>query len=133
MAFEGECFCGAIAYRIAGDLVEPRCCHCSRCRKAFSGSGSAYAEVVPAEFAWVRGESELATYGDTRRFALRFCKICGSTLCGYYAGTIHGITLGSLNGEPEVVIEKHIFVDSKAAWDVIGDSAPQFRAGPTQP
>ena len=126
--YEGECFCGAIAYRVDGDLIEPRCCHCSRCRKAFGGTGSAYAEVVADEFTWVRGESAVRTYGDTERRALGFCAQCGSTLCAYVAGRVHGITLGTLNRTPPLTITRHVFVASKASWDVIGGSAPQFAA-----
>ena len=123
MRLEGECFCGGIRYRITGLLIEPRCCHCSRCRKAFNGSGSAYAEVTANEFPWLLGEADLAIYSGTKRFSLGFCR-----LCGLLDGEIHGITLGTLDGEPGVVIEKHIFVGSKVDWDVIGDNAPQFLA-----
>jgi len=77
-------------------------------------------------FVWSRGESELTTYGSAQGFALGFCRICGSTLCGLYCDDVHGITLGSLISDPGIVIEKHIFVDSKASWDVIGGDAPQF-------
>jgi hypothetical protein len=36
------------------------------------------------------------------------------------------VTLGSVDGDPGVRIEMHIFVGSKAAWDHIGGDAPQF-------
>jgi hypothetical protein len=132
MTLEGECFCGAIGYRINGALINARSCHCSRCRKVFSGSGSACAEVDSKTFLWSRGESELTTYGSPQGFALGFCRICGSTLCGLYFGDIHGVTLGSLISDPGIVIEKHIFVDSKATWDVLGGDAPQFAGSPIQ-
>jgi hypothetical protein len=124
--FEGECFCGVIGYRIDGALIEPRSCHCSRCRKVFSGSGSAYAEVTAGTFSWARGEPALKIFGDTAGFAVGFCSHCGSTLCGLFNGTIHGITLGTLNGDPPLTIEKHLFVASKATWDIIGGDAPRY-------
>ena len=43
----GGCFCGRVRYRVDAPLRGGRSCHCSRCRKAFSGAGSAYAEVQP--------------------------------------------------------------------------------------
>jgi hypothetical protein len=128
--YEGECFCGAIAYRVDGELIEPRSCHCSRCRKTFGGSGSAYAEVVADEFAWVRGASGVHIYGDVERRALGFCEQRGSTLCAYVAGHVHGITLGTLNGMPPLTITRHVFVASEAPSDVIGGSAPQYAAAP---
>jgi len=45
-------------------------------------------------------------------------------------GQVHGITLGSLDGDPDVQIQMHIFVASKASWDYIGGSAEQFEEFP---
>ena len=56
MSLSGGCFCGRVCYRIGAPLSSGRSCHRSRCRKAFSGSGSAYAEVTPRSFSWVSGE-----------------------------------------------------------------------------
>jgi hypothetical protein len=41
-------------------------------------------------------------------------------------GEVHGVTLGTVDGDPGVQIEMHIFVDSKAPWDHIGGNAPQY-------
>jgi len=57
---------------------------------------------------------------------LGFCRHCGTTLCGTNRGEVHGVTLGSVDGDPDVQIEMHIFVGSKAPWDHIGGHAPQY-------
>ena len=119
MAITGECFCGDVTYRIDGQLRDARSCHCSRCRKAFSAQASAYAEVAPGTFEWLSGEQLLSTYEGSQGFGLRFCSRCGSTLCGIYEGEVHGVTLGCVNGNPDVEIGMHIFVGSKAAWEVL--------------
>lgn len=126
MTRHGECFCGAVAYRIEGALIKPRCCHCSRCRKAFSGAGSAYAELGAGALVWTRGESHLQYYGDRKRWAIVFCRTCGSRLCGVYEDEIHGVCLGGLDDAENIAIEYHCYVDSKAPWDEIGGAAPQF-------
>ncbi|MGJ8670861.1 MAG: GFA family protein [Oceanococcus sp.] len=124
---KGECFCGAVHYRIAGALSNARACHCSRCRKAFSGASSAYAELVDREsFAWVSGAANLQFYSSQIDWGLAFCKTCGTTLCGTHKGQVHGVALGTVIGDPGVEIEAHIFVGSKAPWDHIGGTAPQF-------
>jgi hypothetical protein len=124
---QGECFCGAIRYEIDGSLTNARACHCSRCRKAFSGGSSAFAEFTnPGEFRWVSGEDKLKQYTSKQGWGLGFCSVCGSTLCGIYRGVVKGVTLGTVDGDPGVEIKAHIFVGSKAAWDHIGGSAPQF-------
>lgn len=125
----GECFCGSVRYEISAPLVNARTCHCSRCRKAFSGAGSAYAELsTPDSFSWASGADRLSTFSTHESWELQFCSQCGTTLCGVHDGRVHGVTLGSVNGDPGVQIEKHIFVGSRAPWDHIGGSAPQFTA-----
>jgi len=124
---EGECFCGKIKYNISGDLKNARACHCSRCRKAFSGASSAYAELSdPDSFSWVEGENNVQSYISKDGWGLIFCKTCGTTLCGTHLGKVHGITLGSVNGDPGIEITAHLFVGSKAPWDHIGGSAPKY-------
>lgn len=126
----GECFCAAIGYQIRGPLAPARSCHCSRCRKAFSGAGSAMAPVDPHSFRWVRGEDLLQTYVGQHGHGIGFCRRCGTTICGLFDGHVRGITLGTLDGDPDVKIADHIFVGSKANWDEICGDAPQFDAWP---
>tara|TARA_R110001583_G_scaffold10417_7_gene47899 strand:- start:12471 stop:12905 length:435 start_codon:yes stop_codon:yes gene_type:complete len=125
----GECFCGSIRYQINGNLRNARSCHCSRCRKAFSAQASAYAMVNPDEFSWISGENLLTSYVSKKGMGLQFCSVCGTTICGIYKGTIHGITLGSVNGDPEVEIGIHIYVGSKATWEIIPDGAVTYQEG----
>jgi hypothetical protein len=60
---------------------------------------------------------------------LQFCSQCGSTLCGILNGVVHGVTLGCVNGDPEIEIGKHIYVGSKAKWEIIPEGVPQFNEG----
>ena len=130
MLITGECFCGTVTYQIEGKLHNARSCHCSRCRKAFSAQASAYAFVEPSEFRWTSGESNLTSYVGKHGFGLQFCKTCGSTLCGIYDGIIHGVTLGCVNGDPKVELGMHIYVGSKATWEVIPEGVPHYQEGP---
>lgn len=132
MAITGECFCAEVKYEISGKLRDARSCHCSRCRKAFSAQASAYALVDADEFKWISGESLLTSYVGKHGFGLQFCSKCGSTLCGIFDGQIHGVTLGCINGDPDVEIDKHIYVGSKANWEVMPQGVPQFEKGPTE-
>jgi hypothetical protein len=125
----GECFCGGIKYKIAGKLRDPLACHCSRCRKAFSSQSSNYARIRPDDFDWVLGENLLTGYVGNHGFGLLFCSVCGSTLCGILDDEIHGVTLGCLNDEPDIEDIHHIFVASKARWDVLPFGATTFFEG----
>jgi len=125
----GECFCGEIKYQVNGVLRDARSCHCSRCRKAFSSQASAYALVAPQDFKWLSGEELLTSYVGQYGFGLQFCRKCGSTLCGIYNDVIHGVTLGCVNGDPKVELGRHIYVGSKANWEIIPEGVPQYLEG----
>ncbi|PCI02802.1 MAG: aldehyde-activating protein [Hyphomicrobiales bacterium] len=126
MTITGECFCGKVTYQIDGKLRDARSCHCSRCRKAFSAQASAYALVETDEFQWLSGEDQLTSYVGKHGFGLQFCSKCGSTLCGIFDEKIHGVTLGCVNGDPKIEIGKHIYVGSKASWEVMPKDVLQY-------
>ncbi len=131
MTITGACFCGEITYEINGVLCDARSCHCSRCRKAFSSQASAYALVNPEEFRWVTGDGLLTSYIGLHGFGFQFCSKCGSTLCGVHNNRIHGVTLGCVNGDPEIELARHIYVGSKASWEEIAEGVPQYEEGPS--
>ncbi len=126
MTVTGECFCGSVKYQVSGTLKDARSCHCSRCRKAFSAQASAYALVEPGDFSWLQGQELLSSYTNVEGAGIQFCKVCGSTLCGVFQDQVHGVTLGCVNGDPGIKLERHIFTGSKASWEDIGGDAPQF-------
>lgn len=129
MPLTGECFCGDVKYEVVGPLVDPLACHCSRCRKAFSSQSSNYARVGPGEFRWTAGEGKLTSYVGKHGFGLLFCRTCGSTLCGTFDNSVHGIALGCLNDDPELEEIHHIFVDSRASWEVMPSGVTAFPEG----
>ena len=122
----GGCFCSEVRYQIDGDVFDTRCCHCSICRKAFSGAGSAYGLVEPDTFTWLSGEERLQRYSSQEGNGLAFCNQCGSTMVGESNGVVFGVMLGCLDGDPDIKIDRHIFTASKASWDHIGGDAPQY-------
>ena len=130
MTITGECFCGEIKYQVDGELGDAKSCHCSRCRKAFNSQASAAAMVQPHQFRWLVGEELLTSYVGQHGYGIQFCKICGSTLCTVFKGDVIQVTLGCLNGNPDVSIGQHIYVGSKANWEVMPESVVQFQEGP---
>jgi len=130
MTITGECFCGEISYQIKGKLRDAKSCHCSRCRKAFSSQASSTAMVEPSEFEWITGKKLLSSYLNKQGFGFQFCRVCGSTLCTVNKGEVFQVTLGCINGDPELEIGKHIFVGSKAKWEVMPNNVVQFEEGP---
>ncbi|AOW15347.1 aldehyde-activating protein [Hydrogenophaga crassostreae] len=126
MPITGGCFCGAVQYQINGRLRDAKSCHCSRCRKAFNAQASATALVDPAEFRWLSGESLLSTYVGLHGYGLQFCSLCGSTLCTVCEGQVFQVSLGCVNGSPDIEIAQHLYVGSKASWEVIPEGVTQY-------
>jgi hypothetical protein len=83
--------------------------------------------VNSSEFHWVSGIDLLTTFSSEHGFGLQFCSKCGSTLCGIFQDEVHGVTLGCLNEDPQIEIGRHIFVGSKASWEVIPEGATQYQ------
>jgi hypothetical protein len=124
----GGCFCGAVGFSLTGALSPATRCHCSLCRKRFGGAGSAFSRVRPGQFGWTHGRDALVRYGE--RFGLGFCGVCGSTLVGFLGEDVLGVDIGCLDGDPDIALGEHIFVDSKPSWHVIGGAAPQHPEWP---
>ena len=97
--------------------MNARSCHCSRCRKAFSSAASAYAEIDNTKFEWIAGDNLLTHFSANEEWGKFFCSKCGSMLCGTHNEKVHGVALGCLNDQPDVTLDMHIFVGSKANWE----------------
>lgn len=132
MPITGECFCGSVKYQVDGKLRDAKSCHCSRCRKAFNAQASAAAFVEPSEFKWISGEELLTSYVGVHGYGLQFCKNCGSTLGTTYKDEILQVSLGCVNGDPNIEIAQHIFVGSKSSWEIMPEGANQFEEWPPE-
>lgn len=130
MHLTGSCFCSALKYEILAPLQGAQSCHCSRCRKVFSGAGSAFGFLADDSFRWLGEPNALSRFATENGWEIGFCGTCGSTLCGIHLGQVRGVTLGSIDGDPGIQIQRHIYVGSRAPWDHIGGTAPQFEEGP---
>lgn len=108
-------------------------CHCSRCRKA-RGVANATNLLVPLEgFRFLRGAEFLTVYkpSEAKTFRHVFCRVCGASMPNQDESRgIAVIPMGCFDQDPGVRPERHIFVDSKAAWDVISDDLPRFPGAP---
>src|ERR1700733_12311050 len=128
MAVKGSCLCGAVAFEMTGTPTRVNHCHCSRCRKA-RGTANATNLFVPlAGVHYLRGQDQLTFYKppEAKTFAHVFCKICGASMPRLdESRQIAIVPMGSFDEDPGVRPERHIFVDSRAAWggDTTGGAA----------
>ncbi|MBR0556183.1 GFA family protein [Ciceribacter sp. L1K23] len=74
----GGCQCGAVRFRVSGELKDSSICHCRMCQKAF---GAYYAPLVStrgAELVWTRGAPK--HFRSSNYVSRGFCENCGTPL-----------------------------------------------------
>jgi len=123
----GECNCGSIAFETNAEISGVFVCHCSICRRCTGSNGIAVIIVPNDKFRWIRGEDLVTTWEKPDHdWLTSFCQICGSTLPGPNDDTNMFIPAGLINEEIENLrVIHHIYVNSKASWDVISDTGKQ--------
>ncbi len=126
VAINGGCLCGRVRYQINGPLIAADHCHCSKCRRQHGAAFATYADFNPGDFKWISGQDQVKVYQTSAGAGWCFCKECGSSLAATKNGNITSITLGTVEGDPGIKSESHIFVGSKAEWYDISDDLPQF-------
>jgi hypothetical protein len=120
----GGCECGAVEYEVADAFEYALICHCSNCR-ACTGSMFKPFGGLPAERLSIRrGQDALLIWGEEDGNHTR-CGVCGSFLFSVVGPRAH-VAYGSLRDEPALKPTAHIFVGSKAPWEVILDDLPQY-------
>ncbi|WP_305985077.1 GFA family protein [Roseibium sp. MMSF_3544] len=96
----GGCQCGAVRFRIEGQLGTASICHCRMCQKAF---GAFYGPLVNVEenarLIWTRGEPK--RFQSSNHVARGFCPECGTPLT-YEAPDGVAVAIGAFD-EPERV------------------------------
>ncbi len=79
------------------------------------------------DFRWIVGEDVISTWKKPGHdWQMWFCSVCGSQLPGQNSPTTTFIPAGSIvSGGEHLKVVHHIWVGSKASWDVIGDTGRQ--------
>jgi hypothetical protein len=128
---KGSCYCGAVTYEIHGKLLMFGNCHCPDCRKF---TGSAFSSVLVTEsdgFKILTGEDNLIPFQSSPGKRRSFCKTCGCHLFSrseQRPGMVF-VRAGSLDDDPQIRPQCHVWVSAKAPWDEIHDALPQNEQG----
>ena len=129
---QGSCLCGDIAYEISGPLIGTLNCHCIMCRKAHGSAFRTRASVKTDDFQFLKGEHQLTYFESSSGERRSFCKKCGSVIITRFdhSPKYLGFALGTLDTDPGVKIEQHVFTEYKAPWFEITDDLPQSKELP---
>lgn len=123
----GNCNCGEVRFEIDTDVSDVYMCHCSICRRFTGTNGIAVVLVENEHFRFTSGKENVVMWKKPgSEWESWFCRTCGSAMPGQNNSKTVFIPAGSISsGADQLSVAHHIFVGSKAPWDVIGDDGKQ--------
>ncbi len=126
--YKGTCLCGKLRFEINGPIQDIVYCHCSLCRKAQGSAFATNGNVNITDFVFLSGEENLTGYESTPGQSKYFCKTCGSPIISKSLALPDKVRvrLGVVETDIDEKVGAHIFVGSKAVWEKIDGSLPQF-------
>jgi hypothetical protein len=77
-AWTGGCQCGAVRFRVEGELGRASICHCRMCQKAFGAFFGPYVAVDRERLLWTRGAPK--HFQSSNLVRRGFCGECGTQL-----------------------------------------------------
>ena len=113
---EGGCLCGAVRYRIEGNIPSANLCHCRSCRLATGAPVAGFADLAPGQFAWTRGAP--AFYASSPGVRRSFCGTCGTALT-YESESLPGEVLvlsATLANPASAPPTAEVFADERIPW-----------------
>jgi hypothetical protein len=114
MSWTGGCQCGAVRYRVEGELGRASICHCRMCQKAF---GSFFGPLVSArvdQITWTRGEPK--RFQSSNRVARGFCADCGTPLTFEWSKEVIELSIGSFDKAAEIRPVVQMAADHAMPW-----------------
>ena len=122
---QGHCLCGAVSFKIFGDLRQVVNCHCGQCLHTHGHFG-AYSSVEKNKFKFVN-DAGLKWFRSSNEARRGFCQECGASLFWErLGGSTISISAGMLDLDQEVKTIGHIYCSDKPAYYEIADDLPQF-------
>lgn len=133
--FNGSCLCGAVTFKVIGNLPGPDACHCVACRKS-SGHYGAGTDVA-RDALTIKGEENLTWYESSEKVRRGFCKTCGSPLffdpLDQEKNDWISVSMGAFDDPTQTKLAIHIFVSEKGDYYDIVDGVPQNEDFPLIP
>lgn len=109
----GGCQCGAIRFRVEGDLGEACVCHCRMCQKAFGGLYAPLVWVRDTVFTWTRGAPK--HFKSSNVVARGFCSNCGTPLT-YEAPDGVAMAIGAFDHPEQIAPRTQYGVEGKLPY-----------------
>ncbi len=111
--YSGGCQCGAVRFRVEGQLGDASVCHCRMCQKAFGNVYAPLVSVCGARLTWTRGEPK--TFQSSNFVERGFCGDCGTPLY-YEAPDGIALAIGAFDTPAAIAPRIQFGVESKLPY-----------------
>ena len=128
-AFEGQCTCGFVRYRMTSRPLFVNCCHCTWCQRE-TGTAFAWNAMIEADrVELLQGEPEIVVTPSNSGKGQKItrCPKCHVALWSNYAGAgdaVRFVRVGTLLEPGRVPPDIHIFTTTKQPWVVLAPGTP---------
>lgn len=133
-AFEGQCQCGAVRYRVVGTAVTLFACHCTECQLQSASAFGMALWVQDADVRLLDGVPKvwLRSLPSGRTMTCQFCPDCGARLFHKVSGQdrLMSIKPGTLQHTLQLRPVGHIWTRSKQAGVQIPEGTLQYEGNP---
>lgn len=127
MKMTGGCHCGAIRYKIDGELLAHALCHCSDCRRHSGAPMVGWTMYPQGAVRIVKGQPKV--YESSKHGRRHFCADCGTGLLYTNAEMppgIVGIQSATYDDPDAAPARAHIQVAERVRWMARAHELPEF-------
>jgi len=114
MSWSGGCQCGAVRYRVEGELGRPSICHCRMCQKAMGGPFGPFVSVKVDQITWTRGERR--RFASSNKVHRGFCGDCGTPLTFEWSPDVIDLAIYTFDRASEIVPVVQLEASAAAPW-----------------
>ncbi len=110
----GGCQCGAVRFKVEGELGRPSLCHCRMCQKAFGGPYGALVSVKTTQLTWTRGTP--SHFQSSNLVKRGFCSACGTPLTFEWSDKVTDLAIFAFDEPADIVPVVQMATDTAPAW-----------------
>jgi hypothetical protein len=126
--FSGGCQCGAVRFRVSGELGRASICHCRMCQKAFGSAFGPFVSVKAADFAWTRGAPK--RFQSSNKVSRGFCENCGTPLTFDWSQSVVELAIGAFDDPAAIAPVVQMATETALPW--VYDLASLPHRGPEE-
>jgi hypothetical protein len=109
-SWTGGCQCGAVRFRVEGELGRATICHCRMCQKATGGFFGPYVSVAARQVTWTRGRPK--PFRSSNKVIRGFCADCGTPLTFEYSDQAFDISIGAFDRAADIAPKAQLSADT---------------------